>query len=126
MSLVNVKGGTSSFKVRVLFPTGYTIADHGISLLPLNATKTDVDWTKAALAFKQLDASGEATFTTEVKVGDTIGLMVSPPNGKTWMNNVITVSDAYKAFLGIAQTDISGTKNFFKYNTILSVKLGLM
>ena len=116
ISLGSVKGGTSSFKVRVLFPTGYTIADHGISLLQLNATKTDVDWTKPPLAFKQLDASGEATFTTEVKVGDTIGLMVSPPNGKTWMNNVITVSDAYKAFLGIAQTDINGTKNFFKYN----------
>jgi hypothetical protein len=116
MSLGTVRGGASSFKVRVLFPTGYTIADHGISLLQLNATKTDVDWTKPPLAFKQLDASGEATFTTEIKVGDTIGLMVSPPNGKTWMNNVITVSDAYKTFLGIAQTDISGTKNFFKYN----------
>jgi len=116
MSLTNVVGNTSQFKVRVLFPTGYNIADHGISLLPLNATKTDVDWTKATLAFKQLDASGEATFTTEIKVGDTIGLMVSPPNAKTWMNNVITVSDAYKAFLGIAQTDINGTKNFFKYN----------
>ena len=116
ISLGTVRGGASSFKVRVLFPQGYTIADHGISLLPLNATKTDVDWTKPTLAFKQLDASGEATFTTEVKVGDTIGLMVSPPNGKTWMNNVITVSDAYKAFLGIAQTDINGTKNFFKYN----------
>jgi hypothetical protein len=116
ISLGTVKGGASSFKVRVLFPTGYTIADHGISLLQLNATKTDVDWTKAPLAFKQLDASGEATFTTEIKVGDTIGLMVSPPNGKTWMNNVITVSDAYKAFLGIAQTDINGTKNFFQYN----------
>jgi hypothetical protein len=116
ISLGTVKGGASSFKVRVLFPTGYTIADHGISLLQLNATKTDVDWTKPPLAFKQLDASGEATFTTEIKVGDTIGLMVSPPNGKTWMNNIITVSDAYKAFLGIAQTDINGVKNFFQYN----------
>jgi hypothetical protein len=116
MSLTNVTGNTSQFKVRVLFPTGYTIADHGISLLTLNATKTDVDWTKPTLAFKQLDASGEATFTTEIKVGDTIGLMVSPPNGKTWMNNIITVSDAYKAFLGIAQTDINGAKTFFKYN----------
>ena len=116
MSLSNVTGNTSQFKVRVLFPTGYNIADHGISLLTLNATKTDVDWTKPTLAFKQLDASGEATFTTEIKVGDTIGLMVSPPNAKTWMNNVITVSDAYKAFLGIAQTDINGTKNFFQYN----------
>ena len=116
ISLGTVKGGASSFKVRVLFPTGYTIADHGISLLQLNATKTDVDWSKPTLAFKQLDASGEATFTTEIKVGDTIGLMVSPPTGKTWMNNIITVSDAYKVFLGIAQTDINGTKNFFKYN----------
>jgi hypothetical protein len=31
------------------------------------------------------------------------------------MNNVITVSDAYKAFLGHSQTDISGTSNFFTY-----------
>ena len=116
VSISSVTGNTSQFKVRVLFPTGYNIADHGISLLTLNAAKTDVDWTKPTLAFKQLDASGEATFTTEVKVGDTIGLMVSPPTGKTWMNNIITVSDAYKAFLGIAQTDINGTKNFFKYN----------
>jgi len=116
MSLTNVTGNTSQFKVRVLFPTGYNIADHGISLLQLNATKTDVNWGTSTLAYKQLDASGEATFTTEIKVGDTIGLMVSPPNAKTWMNNIITVSDAYKAFLGIAQTDINGTKNFFQYN----------
>ena len=116
ISLGTVKGGTSSFKVRVLFPTGYNIADHGISLLTLNATKTDVDWTKPTLGYKQLDASGEATFTTEIKVGDTIGLMVSPPSGKTWMNNIITVSDAYKSFLGITQTDINGAKTFFKYN----------
>jgi hypothetical protein len=116
MSLGTVRGVPSSFKVRVLFPTGYNITDHGISLLTLNDAKTDVDWTKPTLGYKQLDASGEATFTTEIRVGDTIGLMVSPPNGKTWMNNIITVSDAYKAFLGIAQTDINGVKNFFQYN----------
>jgi hypothetical protein len=32
---------------------------------------------------------------------------------KAWMNNIVTVSDAYKAFLGHSQTDISGTPNFF-------------
>jgi hypothetical protein len=116
MSLGTVRGVPSSFKVRVLFPTGYNITDHGISLLTLNDAKTDVDWTKPTLGYKQLDASGEATFTTEIRVGDTIGLMVSPPTGKTWMNNIITVSDAYKAFLGIAQTDINGVQNFFQYN----------
>ena len=116
ISLGTVRGIPSSFKVRVLFPTGYSITDHGISLLTLNDAKTDVDWTKPTLGYKQLDASGEATFTTEIRVGDTIGLMVSPPTGKTWMNNIITVSDAYKAFLGIAQTDINGVRNFFQYN----------
>ncbi len=29
------------------------------------------------------------------------------------MNNIVTVSDAYKAFLGHSQTDIGGTANFF-------------
>jgi hypothetical protein len=29
------------------------------------------------------------------------------------MNNIITVSDAYKAFLGISQTDIAGVKTYF-------------
>jgi hypothetical protein len=31
------------------------------------------------------------------------------------MSDIITVSDAYKAFLGHSQTDISGTPNFFIY-----------
>jgi hypothetical protein len=34
------------------------------------------------------------------------------------MNNIVTVSDAYKAFLGHSQTDISGTANFFTYPTL--------
>jgi hypothetical protein len=60
-----------------------------------------------------LDASGEALFTTQIKVGDSVGVFVSPASSKAWMNNIITVSDAYKAFLGHSQTDISGTSNFF-------------
>ena len=39
------------------------------------------------------------------------------------MNNVITVSDAYKAFLGHSQTDISGTSNFFT-RPVLEKKIG--
>jgi hypothetical protein len=34
------------------------------------------------------------------------------------MNNIVTVSDAYKAFLGHAQTDISGVSNFFTRPTL--------
>jgi hypothetical protein len=73
----------------------------------------DIDWSQQPIAQLALDASGEATFTTQVKVGDSVGVFISPASQKQWMNNVITVSDAYKAFLGHSQTDISGTANFF-------------
>jgi hypothetical protein len=46
-------------------------------------------------------------------VGDSVGVFVGPAMQKSWMNNIVTVSDAYKAFLGHSQTDISGTANFF-------------
>ena len=126
MSLTNVTGNTSQFKVRVLFPSGYTITDHKAQLMPL---KTDgsgnIDWTKQPIAQKTLDASGEATFTTEVKVGDSLGVFVGPAMTKTWMNNIITVSDAYKAFLGVSQTDISGTATYFT-RPALEKKVGLI
>jgi hypothetical protein len=75
----------------------------------------DIDWSRQPIAQLPLDASGEALFTTQVKVGDSVGVFVSPASQKAWMNNVITVSDAYKAFLGHSQTDISGNANFFTY-----------
>ena len=123
-SISNVTGNTSQFKVRVLFPQGYTIGDHSIQLMKL---KTDgsggIDWTQQPIATLPLDASGEALFTTQVKVGDSVGVFVGASFQKSWMNNVITVSDAYKAFLGHSQTDISGTSNFFT-RPVLEKKIG--
>ena len=116
LSLTSVSGNTSQFKVRVLFPQGYTITDHRVQLMKL---KTDgsgqIDWSQQPIANISLDASGEALFTTQVKVGDSVGVFVAPAGQKAWMNNIITVSDAYKAFLGHSQTDIGGTPNFFTY-----------
>jgi hypothetical protein len=116
ISLSGVVGNTSQFKVKVLFPQGYAITDHNVQLMKL---KTDgsgtIDWSLQPIAQLPLDATGEALFTTQVKVGDSLGVFVSPASQKSWMNNVITVSDAYKAFLGHSQTDISGTSNFFTY-----------
>jgi hypothetical protein len=73
----------------------------------------DIDWSQQPIAQLPLDASGEALFTTQVKVGDSVGVFVGGAFQKTWMNNIVTVSDAYKAFLGHSQTDISGTTNYF-------------
>ena len=127
ITLNNVSGNTSQFKVRVLFPSTYTtITDHNVQLMKLKTDGTNqIDWSQQPIAVKPLDGSGEAIFTTEVKVGDKVGVFVSPANQKTFMNDIITVSDAYKAFLGVSQTDISGVNNFFKHPA-LEKKVGLI
>jgi hypothetical protein len=123
-SLSNVVGNTSQFKVRVLFPQGYTISDHNVQLMRLKTDGSgDIDWSQQPITQAALDASGEVIFTSGVKVGDSVGVFVSPASQKTWMNNVITVSDAYKAFLGHSQTDISGTASFFT-RPVLERKIG--
>ncbi len=118
-SLNSVTGNTSQFKVKVLFPQGYTITDHSVQLMRLQTNGSGlIDWSQQPIAQLPLDASGEALFTTQIKVGDSVGVFVGPAFQKAWMNNIVTVSDAYKAFLGHAQTDISGTPNFFTYPTL--------
>ena len=112
MSLTNVTGNTSQFKVRVLFPSGYDITAHSVALFPIQSNGT-INFTGTPIATKTLDASGEATFTTEVKVGDSLAVWMYGATGKTFMNNIITVSDAYKSFLGISQTNINGTATYF-------------
>jgi hypothetical protein len=113
-TISGVSGNTSFFKVRVLFPSGYNIGDHNVQLMRLKNDGTgDIDWSQQPIAQRALDNSGEALFTTGIRVGDSLGVFVSPASSKSWMNNVITVSDAYKAFLGISQTDISGTPTYF-------------
>jgi hypothetical protein len=118
-SVSNVVGNTSQFKVKVLYPQGYTITDHNVQLMRLKSNGSgEIDWSQQPIAQLPLDASGEALFTTQVKVGDSVGVFVGPAFQKAWMNNIVTVSDAYKAFLGHSQTDISGTANFFTLPTL--------
>jgi hypothetical protein len=126
-SVTNVVGNTSQFKVRVLFPSSYTtITDHNVQLMKLKTDGSgDIDWSQQPIAQLPLDGSGEALFTTQVKVGDSVGVFVGPAMSKTWMNNIVTVSDAYKAFLGHSQTDIGGVANFFTY-PLLEKKVGLI
>ena len=113
-TISGVSGNTSFFKVRVLFPSGYNIGDHNVQLMRLkNDGSGDIDWSQQPIAQRALDNSGEALFTTGIRVGDSLGVFVSPASSKTWMNNVITVSDAYRAFLGVSQTDLNGTATYF-------------
>jgi len=114
LSLSNVIGNTSAFKVRVLFPSGYNIAAHSVQLMPLKTDGSgDIDWAKQPLQTKALDASGEAIFTSGVKVGDSLGVYVAPASNKDFMNNIVTVTDAYKAFLAVSSVGLDGNSNYF-------------
>jgi hypothetical protein len=114
LSLTNVSGNTSAFKVRVLFPAGYDIAAHNVQLMPLKTDGT-IDFTKQPLQTKALDASGEVTFTSGVKVGDSLGVFIAPSSNKDFMNNIVTVTDAYKAFLAVSSVGIDGSSNYFTH-----------
>ena len=95
----------------------------GVQTCALPICSGDIDWTKQPIAQLSLDASGEALFTTQVKVGDSVGVFVGNASSKAWMNNVITVSDAYKAFLGYSQTDFTGAQTYFT-RAALEKKIG--
>ena len=114
ISLGTVAGGSSSFKVKVAFPSNYTnIIHHNAQIMRLKTDGT-IDWSQQPIAQLPLDAAGEAIFT-QLKIGDEVGVFVSPTLQKPFMSDIVTVSDAYKAFLGHSQTDIAGTPNFFTY-----------
>jgi hypothetical protein len=114
VSLGTVTGGSSSFKVKVAFPSNYaSIVHHNVQIMRLKTDGT-IDWSQQPIAQLPLDAAGEAIFT-QLKIGDEVGVFISPTLQKSFMSDIVTVSDAYKAFLGHSQTDIAGTPNFFTY-----------
>ena len=115
ISLGTVTGATSAFTVKVLYPSSYTyINQHKVQLMKLKADGT-IDWSQQPIAIGNLDASGTATFYSGIKIGDSLGVFVTPTMNQSFMNNIVTVSDAYKAFLGITQTDINGNQTYWTY-----------
>ena len=114
-----VSGGTSLFKVRVVFPTSHTnIIDQKVQIMPLT-TAGVIDWASnpQPIAIANLDAQGIATFN-QLKIGDKFGVVITPAFQKSWMNNIVTVTDAYKAFLAISNVGLDGTSQYLQYPAI--------
>jgi hypothetical protein len=105
LSLNDVRGLASSVKIRVVHPNGYPISSHIVSVSDINGSVIDS---------KQLDSSGEATFTSLIT--DTkYYVNILPVSNQNFMDNIVTVSDAYKAFLQITDKGLSGNTNYFKH-----------
>ena len=122
VSLGTVTGGLAAFNVRVAFPSNDTSVQYlSAKLYPLNTNGT-VNMTATPIATSAFNAQGIASFTTP-KVGDKFGVVITPATGTAYLDNVVTVSDAYKAFLQNASVGIGGTTNYFQYPT-LEKKIG--
>jgi len=120
VSLGTVTGGKASFNVRVAFPSNDTAVKYlTAKLVPQNANGTFND---AGTISAPFSTTGIATFET-TKVGENYNVVIVPTTGTSYLNNVITVSDAYKAFLQNASVGIAGTTSYFQYPT-LEKKIG--
>ena len=122
ISLGTVTGGVAAFNVRVAFPSNDTSVQYlTAKLYPLNTNGT-VNMTATPIATAPFSTTGIASFTTP-KVGDKFGVVITPAIGTAYLDNVVTVSDAYKAFLQNASVGINGTTSYFQYPT-LEKKIG--
>lgn len=117
LSLGTVTGGMASYNVRITYPsTDTTITHLKAQLQPLNVDGT-TNWSVAPIATASFNAQGIATFTTP-KVGDKFAVYVVPTFQQSYLNNIITVADAYKSFLGISSVGLDGSTKYFTYPTL--------
>ena len=117
LSLGTVTGGMASYNVRITYPSSDTTITHlKAQHQPLNVDGT-TNWSTAPIATANFNAQGIATFTTP-KVGDKFAVYITPSFQQQYLNNIITVADAYKAFLGVSSVGLNGTTKYFTYPTL--------
>ena len=117
LSLGTVTGGVAAFNVRIAYPsTDTTITNLKAILQPLNTDGT-INYSGQSIAQASFNAQGIASFSTP-KVGDKFGVIITPTTNRSYLNNIITVSDAYKSFLGISSVGLNGTTKYFTYPTL--------
>lgn len=114
LNLDGVSRLVSSVKFKVAFPTGYDISKHNVQIMATNAQGV-VDWTTnpQPIAVGQLDSSGEF-LTDKLEKNKQYMVMVNPAWGQNVPSNIITVTDAYKAFKALTDRGINNTDAQFQ------------
>jgi len=106
----------SAFRVRVGYPANFPITSLSVLIQPLKADGT-TDFTAPQIAKKALNSAGIADFE-QFNIGDKFGVYIVPTTGADYLNNVITVTDAYRAFLAVTDVGLNGTSSVFQYPAI--------
>lgn len=105
LSLDDVRGLKSSVKVRVLHPSGYPISSHTVEVKDVN---------NIVVESRTLDSSGEVTFTNLI-TDESYYVNILPIINQQFTDDIVTVSDAYKAFLEITDKGLFGNQTYFTY-----------
>lgn len=119
LSLNNVSGASSAVTFRVAFPAGYNIAKHNVQIVNVNADNTPNF--NSIVTSVPLDGAGQALLTT-LQTGKNYYALITPAFQQPFMNDIVTVVDAYKAFLQISDRGLNLDKNYF--TTPIEFKVG--
>ena len=113
LNLDQVSRLVSSVKFKVAFPAGYDITKHNIQVMATNAQGV-VDWTTnpTPVVVGSLDSAGEF-LTDKLEKNKQYQVMVNPAWGQNVPGNIITVTDAYKAFKALTNRGLNNTDPYF-------------
>jgi hypothetical protein len=116
LDLNNVSRLVSSVKFKVSFPANYDITKHNVQVMETDANGV-INWaSNPTPAFVgPLNSTGEV-ITDKLIKGKKYMAMVTPAFGQNVPDNIITVTDAYKAFKAITDRGLNNTNPFFPTN----------
>ena len=106
----------AAFRVKVGYPSGFNPTSLSVLIQPLNTDGT-TNFTAPQIAKKALNSAGIADFE-QFNIGDKFGVYIVPTTGADYLNNVVTVTDAYRAFLAVTDVGLNGTSSVFQYPPI--------
>jgi hypothetical protein len=109
----------AAFRVKVGYPSGFNPTSLSVLIQPLNTDGT-TNFTAPQIAKKALNSAGIADFE-QFNIGDKFGVYIVPTTGADYLNNVVTVTDAYRAFLAVTDVGLNGTSSVFQYPAIEKV-----
>jgi hypothetical protein len=109
----------ASFRVRVGYPSGFDVTSLSVQIQPLNGDGT-TNWTIPPLAKRALNSAGMVDFE-QFNIGDKFGVYIVPTFDASYLNNVVTVTDAYRAFLAVTDVGLNGTSSIFGYPALEKV-----
>lgn len=119
LSLNNVSGASSAVTFRVAFPAGYDITKHKVQIVNVDANNAPNF--SSIVTSVALDGAGQALLTT-LQTGKNYYALITPATQQSFMNDIVTVADAYKAFLQISDKGLNLDQNYF--TTPIEYKVG--